>query len=167
MAHYPVPATARAARPERLACLEQTPALMKKGLARMTDTLLDPWDDAAEIARRLEAGDRLVVMIGAEAWCTSCQVLRPVFERFAGDQTNQGHVFLWLDLEDHSEFIGDFVPPSLPFLLAYDRGALTHGLIVDDLTTHGLGEALASRQRIEYEGMPSLHERLLLTDWSS
>src|SRR5215217_6390024 len=120
----------------------------------MASALLDPWNDASEIGRKLEAGSRLAIVIGAEAWCTSCQILKPVFETLASDEASDGDIFLWLDLEEHAEFLDEFVPPSLPLLMVYDQGKLTHGLIVTDFTFVGLADLLTQRPRIDYEELP-------------
>lgn len=132
----------------------------------MPDALLDPWDDAATIARRLEEGGRLIIVIGAEEWCTSCRALKPVFQSVANDETNDRDVPLWLDLEEHAEFLGGFVPPSLPFLLVYQRGVLTHGLVVQDLSHTGIAGELSGSRSVEYEDLPDLDRRFRTADWS-
>jgi hypothetical protein len=85
----------------------------------MSFDMLDPWSDAATIAGRLrQPGSFLVVLLAAESWCRKCREFRPVFDR-AAQGANAGEVWLWLDLEDHAEFVGDSIPDDLPWLLVY------------------------------------------------
>ena len=94
---------------------------------------LDPWLDAAELARRLRTEHtELLVVLGAEAWCTKCQRLRPLFDQLAANLPT--HIAaLWLDLEDHAEFIGTFVPPDLPLLLRWNQGRCVQAAVVQDI----------------------------------
>ncbi len=86
---------------------------------------LDPWRDAAEIARRLaQDGTELILLLGAEAWCRKCRALRPAFERLA-EAAPEHQILLWLDLDEHAPFLGDYLPDDLPELLIYHAGHLT------------------------------------------
>ena len=78
--------------------------------------MFDPWTDAQEIAERLRRHQaRLVIVLGAESWCAKCRALRPAFDERANRAEPQD-VWLWLDVQEHDEFIGDFVPDDLPLL---------------------------------------------------
>lgn len=101
---------------------------------------LDPWTDAQRLAERLsQSGARLVVVLGAQAWCRKCRDYYPQFEADAAQApASESHV--WLDLEEHVEFIGAFIPDDLPLRLRYEQGQLPD---------------------------PGIHARLCLVDWAS
>ncbi|AXV82009.1 MULTISPECIES: thioredoxin [Ralstonia solanacearum species complex] len=91
---------------------------------------LDPWTHAREIAERLShPSARLVVVLGAESWCEKCRTLRPAFDAWAM-QAAPHEVRLWLDIEDHAEFIGPDLPADLPMLIAYEGARLTHAHVL-------------------------------------
>lgn len=95
---------------------------------------LDPWDDALELARRLQAPDaELLVVIGAQAWCDKCKRLKPAFEALCAQAMGDHVLWLWLDLEDHADFLGGFIPPDLPLLLRWRQGVCVQAAIVEDI----------------------------------
>lgn len=99
----------------------------------MTSRSLDPWDDAPAIAEMLQQpGAELTVVLGAEAWCEKCRRLRPLFDAMQTEQPAAGGVALWLDLEDHAEFIGRFVPDDLPLMLRWRGGACVRAAVLLD-----------------------------------
>jgi hypothetical protein len=94
----------------------------------------DPWNDAELLGRHLARADaELLVVIGAEGWCGKCKRLRPAFEAlcYAGMPSHVG--WLWLDLEDHHEFLGEFIPPDLPLLLRWRKGLCVQAAVVEDI----------------------------------
>ncbi len=94
---------------------------------------LDPWADTQAIAQHLRQPDtELLVVIGATAWCQKCQRLRPGFEQLALALPKQV-LPLWLDLEDHAEFLGAFVPPDLPLLLRWREGTCVQAAVLQDI----------------------------------
>ncbi|WP_169307443.1 thioredoxin [Chitiniphilus eburneus] len=96
--------------------------------------LLDPWTDARRIAERLNQADtRACLVLGAQAWCEKCRALYPglVEAALAEQQRHPLHLWLWLDLEDHAEFIGDYLPEDLPELLCFERGQLIHRRVLE------------------------------------
>lgn len=125
--------------------------------------VLDPWLDAATIAANLQQrSSGLVVLLGAESWCAKCRDLRPVFEAAAARAS--GGAWLWLDLEEHGEFVGDFIPDDMPLLLVYSEAKLVHSAIASqselDFVLHRRGEAT-----ILHRAPPQLIERLLDENW--
>jgi thiol-disulfide isomerase/thioredoxin len=94
---------------------------------------LDLWADADFISRRLrQPGAELLVVVGAEAWCPKCKRLRPAFEQLC--QALPAHIlWLWLDLEDHAEFLGNFIPPNLPLLLRWRAGQCVQAAVLQDI----------------------------------
>lgn len=96
---------------------------------------LDPWDDAQLLAQRLAQPDaRLVVVIGAMAWCQKCRDYWPIFEQQAASApASESHV--WLDLEEHSAFLGTFVPDDLPLELTYASGHIVQARVCNGHNT--------------------------------
>ena len=99
---------------------------------------LDPWDDAQLLAQRLaQPGARLVVVIGAMAWCQKCRDYLPIFEQQAASApASESHV--WLDLEEHSAFLGTFVPDDLPLELTYESGHIVQARVCNGQDTDQL-----------------------------
>lgn len=135
---------------------------------------LDPWDDASLLAERLGAANELLfILLGAEKWCAKCRDLRPQFDSLAAG-AKQGEVWLWLDLEDHSEFIGDYSPDSLPVLFSY-RGTelLACELIAD--TSQSLDERISLIRKTLHDQSsvragskdPGIRSRLLMENWAT
>lgn len=101
--------------------------------------LLDPWLDAQTIAARLKRpGAELLVALGAETWCDKCKTLRPAFEALCATRAPDSMTWLWLDLEDHAEFIGDFVPEDLPLLLRWRAGQLVQVAVLEGIDPNPL-----------------------------
>jgi hypothetical protein len=143
---------------------------------------LDPWSDAASLAQRLSQPQAaLYIVLGAEQWCEKCRILRPHFEAHVA-QTPSQETWLWLDLEEHAEFLGSYLPESLPQLVAY-RGSQLHLNQVIEPTGAALAQALAQLEALEppdragrvaptgaqakAQADPGLRARLLQQDWAS
>lgn len=134
----------------------------------MTQELLDPWSDAAVIADRLsQHNTRFICVIGAEAWCETCRQFRPAFDASAVDARDDRNVWLWLDLEEHAEFLGDFIPESLPLLIVYQGNRLTHAMVPNDLTTSGLGDLLRQPSHLAHPAVPDIRARMATVDWAN
>lgn len=133
------------------------------------NTALDPWDDEGLIAQRISQQDAaLFVIVGAEQWCQTCRDLRPHFDAYQA-QANSQATWLWLDLEDHAEFIGDFMPESLPMLIAYKGNQLVacqvldiSPTVFDDAVDHFQKEARNAPPRKD----PGIRAQLLQQDWA-
>lgn len=118
---------------------------------------LDPWDDAKRLAQRLaQPGARLTLVIGAMAWCQKCRDYRPTFEQQAASAPpHESHV--WLDLEEHSAFLGSFVPDDLPLELIYESGQLVQAQV-------------RNAQNSDHPHPPvqsNIYARLCADDWAS
>ncbi len=128
----------------------------------------DPWEHAAELARRLDdnaADTRLVVALGA-AWCHKCHDLRPVFDTFAA-QAPETDLLLWLDIDEHASFIGDYFPDDLPEVLIYRQGRLL-GRDTLTATEACLADTLAARSRLTLpDTNPAIWQRLAAKDWAA
>ena len=89
----------------------------------MTHPLLDPWDDAAKIANTLtQPSSALVIALGDE-WCHLCTDFKPHF--YAAAKSDNTNVWLWYNLEEHEELLGDFYPETLPLVWVYQGPQLT------------------------------------------
>lgn len=127
---------------------------------------LDPWTHAREIATRLgHPSARLVVVLGAESWCEKCRALRPIFDEWSA-QAGPHEVRLWLDLEDHAEFIGAYLPPTLPMLFAYEGRRLTHAQALEPRIAT-IDSALVGEKVSSDFFDPGILERLLQADWAT
>lgn len=135
---------------------------------------LDPWHDASLLAQRLSpANAQLFILIGAEQWCARCRHLRPQFDRLAA-QAKFDEVWLWLDLEDHAEFIGDYLPDNLPMLLVYQGQNMVLCQVVED-AEQALGEhvrQIKTTRHSQYDALPTvpdpgIRSRLVMQDWAS
>lgn len=127
---------------------------------------LDPYDDAAVLAQRLALPEaRLIVLIGAEAWCEKCRALRPVFEA-AAERARPHDVFVWLDLEDDAAFIGAYLPQDLPEVLIYEAGRLRHRHVIEPAAP-ALQAALDDSSATSSAGNdPGILRRLTASDWA-
>lgn len=128
----------------------------------------DPWRDAGAIATSLNAPSaHLTLLIGATGWCETCRALKQVFDTLVAEHVGSNHTWLWLDLEDHAEFLGDFIPDSLPLLVSYKGSRPTHALVPSHLTPAALADLLAQAPRIEDERLPDIRARLMAVDWAT
>lgn len=74
-----------------------------------------------------------MVVIGAEAWCRKCQRLRPAFEALCATAMPSHVAWMWLDLEEHADFLSGFIPPDLPLLLRWREGICVQAATVVDI----------------------------------
>jgi hypothetical protein len=133
---------------------------------------LDPWNDASVLAQRLSQPDAaLFIIVGAEQWCEKCRNLRPHFDAYLG-QADSHDVWLWLDLEDHAEFLGDYQPDTLPMLLAYRGSHMIAATALEQATAQDLLQAVVQiksggYKRVSQTEDPGIWARLLVQDWAS
>ena len=127
---------------------------------------LDPWNDAAYIAAKLGAASTgLIVVIGAESWCEKCRTLKPHFDALAR-QAPDSELMLWFDLEEHQEFLGDYLPESLPEVLIYRNTRLISRSQLADGEEASLLAALEARQQADsVHKAPGIVQRLMQKDW--
>lgn len=136
---------------------------------------LDPWQDAATLAGRIASPfNRLIVVLGAEAWCARCRALKPVFMQIA-EQAPERDIMLWLDIETHTDFIGDYLPESLPELLIYQGSRLMHHSVLIgkayreielDINADALRLLLAAPPPKTLGADPGIAQRLVQQDWA-
>jgi thiol-disulfide isomerase/thioredoxin len=71
-------------------------------------------DNREEIAAAL-AGDRWIVACLCAAWCGTCESYRATFDEVASRHPDK--FFVWIDIEDHADVVGDLDVENFPTLL--------------------------------------------------
>ena len=71
-------------------------------------------DNREEIAAAL-AGDRWIVACLCAAWCGTCESYRATFDEVAARHPDK--FFVWIDIEDHADVVGDLDVENFPTLL--------------------------------------------------
>ena len=71
-------------------------------------------DKRAELLDAL-SGDVWIVACLCAAWCDVCQQFRPAFDALAARHPD--HRFVWVDIEDEADIVGDFDVEDFPTLL--------------------------------------------------
>ena len=71
-------------------------------------------DNREEIAAAL-AGDRWIIACLCAAWCGTCESYRATFEDVASRHPDK--LFVWIDIEDHADVVGDLDVDNFPTLL--------------------------------------------------
>lgn len=99
-------------------------------------------DNRAEVAAAL-AQDRLVVACLCAAWCGTCASYRAVFEELASRHPDK--YFLWVDIEDHADLVGDLDVENFPTLLIqrHEHVAFFGTMLPDPNVAHRLIESQA------------------------
>jgi hypothetical protein len=129
------------------------------------NSLLDPWLDAEALAHRLSrTGSQLIIVIGAEAWCQKCRDLRPIFDARA-NLAAKNETWLWLDMEEHAEFIAPYLPHDLPLLICYEQANLIN-LQSLDISEAAFEKALAYPAINTAEQDPGIRARLMQENWA-
>lgn len=133
----------------------------------MNNPLPDPWLDAAALAHALQSPQaQLCVILGAQAWCSKCRLWYPHFIAFAAEHPDL--TCLWLDLDDHAEFLDGFIPADLPLLLCWRGGQLS---AAQPLSKAGdsaeLAALCAQNTSLPDQGWPNLWQRFCKVDWGS
>jgi len=127
---------------------------------------LDPWDDADLLAQRLRQPDALLfIMIGAEQWCARCRDMRPRVDAMVA-QAEPDDTWLLFDLEEHAEFLCNYLPEDLPVLVAYRGEELVSCAVLESGAALGLVVARARLASGLELADPGIRERLLLQDWA-
>jgi thioredoxin-like negative regulator of GroEL len=85
------------------------------------------------------AGDRWIVACLCAAWCGTCESYRATFDELAARHPDK--FFVWIDIEDHADVVGDLDVENFPTLLIQHHelvtffgtmlpdGALAHRLV--------------------------------------
>jgi len=99
-------------------------------------------DNRAEVAHAL-AQDHLVVACLCAAWCGTCASYRAVFEELASRHPDK--YFLWVDIEDHADLVGELDVENFPTLLIqrHEHVAFFGTMLPDANVAHLLVQAQA------------------------
>jgi len=91
---------------------------------------LDP-ENRAQIAQWLSDGNWVVACLCA-AWCDTCNTYRSKFAELASIHPEQR--FVWIDIEDQAEFVGDLDIDNFPTLLMQHENVVSFfGTTLPDL----------------------------------
>lgn len=72
-------------------------------------------NDNRSAIRTAVSGNVWVVACLCAAWCDVCRQFRPAFEALASEHPDKR--FLWIDIEDQADVVGDFDVDNFPTLL--------------------------------------------------
>ena len=75
-----------------------------------------------EVAAAL-AGDRWIVACLCAAWCGTCESYRATFDELAARHPDK--LFIWIDIEDHADVVGDLDVENFPTLLIQHHELVT------------------------------------------
>jgi thiol-disulfide isomerase/thioredoxin len=81
--------------------------------------LFDPARDLPALQARLANDDGARVVCYCAAWCRTCDAYRPLLEALA-DRLPRW-TFIWVDIEDSPEWLGDEDIENFPTILIQDR----------------------------------------------
>jgi len=100
-------------------------------------------DNRAEVASAL-AQDRMIVACLCAAWCGTCSTYRASFEELAVRHPDK--YFLWVDIEDHADVVGDLDVENFPTLLIqkHENVAFFGTMLPDPNVAHRLIETQAA-----------------------
>lgn len=79
-------------------------------------------DNREAVLNSLGDQDWVVACLCA-AWCDTCREFRPAFEALA--QQHPAQRFLWIDIEDQAEVVGDFDVENFPTILLQKADTVT------------------------------------------
>lgn len=97
--------------------------------------LLDAWDDFSKIKHILNNKKESIVIVLGASWCHKCDPVKKAIFRLAENVTPAVH-WLWLDLEDHCEFLGNYSPETIPLVWVYQGDHLIrHGVVDENSST--------------------------------
>jgi thioredoxin 1 len=90
-------------------------------------------------------GDRLLVACLCAAWCGTCSSYRATFEELA--RRHPDKTFVWIDIEDQSDVVGDLDVDNFPTLLVQrgDTVAFFGATLPDPAVAERLVQAQAAQ----------------------
>src|SRR5690606_11047359 len=77
--------------------------------------IFDTQHDLASLQARLKDNDDLLVVCYCAAWCDTCTQYRRDFAELA--EKHPAHVFIWVDIEEQPELLGDEDVENFPTVL--------------------------------------------------
>lgn len=97
-------------------------------------------DNRDQVAQAL-AGDQWIVACLCAAWCGTCSSYRATFEELAARHPDK--YFVWIDIEDHADVVGDLDVENFPTLLIqhHEQVAFFGTMLPDPGLAHRLVQA--------------------------
>lgn len=107
-------------------------------------------DNREEIAAAL-AGDRWIVACLCAAWCGTCESYRATFDELAARHPDK--VFIWIDIEDQADVVGDLDVENFPTLLIqhHEMVAFFGTMLPDVGVAHRLVQSTAAQSDEELQ----------------
>lgn len=111
-------------------------------------------DNRDEVAAAV-AGERWIVACLCAAWCGTCATYRATFEELATRHPDK--FFIWIDIEDHADVVGDLDVENFPTLLIqrHDTVAFFGTMLPDVGIAHRLVQATAAQSDAELQALTS------------
>jgi thiol-disulfide isomerase/thioredoxin len=78
--------------------------------------------DTPALTQRLACGDLTLVMCFCAAWCDTCKEYQPKFESLSAQYPDA--CFIWVDIEEHPELLGDEDVENFPTVAVVDKTAV-------------------------------------------
>ena len=75
--------------------------------------------DTPTLAQRLASDDVTLVLCFCAAWCDTCKEYQPKFEGLS--ERHPDACFVWVDIEDHPELLGDEDVENFPTIAIVDK----------------------------------------------
>jgi len=103
-----------------------------------------------EVAAAL-AGDRWIVACLCAAWCGTCATYRATFDELAARHPDK--FFLWIDIEDQADVVGDLDVENFPTLLIqhYELVAFFGTMLPDAGVAHRLLQSTCAQSDDELQ----------------
>jgi thioredoxin 1 len=129
-------------------------------------------NNRTQLAEWLEQDAWLVACLCA-AWCDTCRAYRSSFDQLAAQHPDKH--FVWIDIEDQADFIGDIDVENFPTLLIQRSDAVAFfGTVLPDMKIADRliqalseksmsdlrAEAASSPERMEWQRTCNLYTRL-------
>jgi len=89
---------------------------------QMPDDISAALPNSAQLQQRLGAPIEMLVACYCAAWCDTCGVYRERFDALASRHPE--HAFVWIDIEDYPDLLGDEDVENFPTLLIERNGDL-------------------------------------------
>jgi thioredoxin-like negative regulator of GroEL len=107
-------------------------------------------ENREEIAAAV-AGDRWIVACLCAAWCGTCATYRATFDEVAARHPDK--FFVWIDIEDHADVVGDLDVENFPTLLIqhHELVAFFGTMLPDAAIAHRLVQSTAAQSDQELQ----------------
>jgi thiol-disulfide isomerase/thioredoxin len=107
-------------------------------------------ENREEVAAAL-AGDRWIVACLCAAWCGTCETYRATFAELAARHPDK--CFVWIDIEDHADLVGDLDVENFPTLLIqhHELVAFFGTMLPDVGIAHRLIQSIAAESDAELQ----------------